>query len=86
MDIMQFIGENTYVVAAALWVLGGFIKAAPKIPDWTIPFALTAAGVGLCAGLMGFSVQAAMQGILCAGGAVLIDQGRKQVKKAKEGE
>ena len=85
MDIMQFIGENTYVVAAALWVIGGFIKAVPKIPNWTIPFVLTAAGVGLCAGLMGVSVQAVMQGILCAGGAVLIDQGRKQVKKAKEG-
>ena len=85
MDIMQFVSEHTYVVAAVLWVLGGFIKAVPKIPNWTIPFVLTAAGVGFCIGLLGVNVQAVMQGGLCAGGAGLIDQGAKQVKNAKEG-
>lgn len=85
MEILSLIGENTYIVAAALWVLGTFLKGTPKIPDWSIPFVLTAAGIGLCVGLLGLNVQAVMQGVLCAGGAVLLDQGRKQIGNAREG-
>ena len=85
MNVMDLIGENTYVVAAALWVIGGFIKAVPGAPGWAIPFVLTGLGVAACVGLLGPSVQAVMQGVLCAGGAVLIDQGIKQAKIAGEG-
>lgn len=82
MNVMDFIGENTYVVAVVLWVLGQFIKSVPKVPNWSIPFVLMLVGVGACMGLLGVNVQAAMQGVLCAGGAVLADQAVKQVRKA----
>lgn len=83
MDVLNFISENTYIVAVVLWVLGEAIKAIPRIPNWVIPFVLMAAGTGLCIGLLGLDVQAVMQGILCAGGAVLADQAVKQVRSAR---
>lgn len=83
MEILNFVSENTYIVAVVLWVLGEIIKGVPKIPNWVIPFVLAAVGIGLCIGLLGPDVQAVMQGILCAGGAVFCDQAIKQVKNAK---
>lgn len=81
-EILSVIGENVSLAAVALWVLGTFLKKAPGIPDWLIPFLLTAAGILLCGGILGFSADAVIQGILCAGGAVLADQMGKQIGKA----
>ena len=36
-EFTQFLSENMYIVAAALYVLGIFAKAIPQISDWTIP-------------------------------------------------
>ena len=83
MEVLNFVSENTYIVAVVLWVLGEIIKGVPKIPNWVIPFVLAAVGIGLCIGLLGPDVQAVMQGILCAGGAVLADQAVKQVRSAR---
>ena len=58
-QISRFLTENMYIVAAALYVLGIFLKAVPKIPNWVIPFALTAVGMGFGALILG-----APQGIL----------------------
>ena len=44
-QLTNFLAENMYIAAAALYVLGVFLKAVPKIPNWVIPFVLTAAGV-----------------------------------------
>ena len=44
-DFTQFITGNMYIVAAVLYVLGVFLKSIPNIPDWTIPFILTAIGI-----------------------------------------
>ena len=84
--LMELVGENVYLVAIALWIVGRFMKGIPKVPDWTIPFVLTGAGIALCMGVMGPQVDAVIQGILCAGGAVLADQMVKQAEKAKDGE
>lgn len=80
--IVNLLGENVYLAAVALWILGKFCKKIPFIADWLIPFLLTAAGILLCGGILGFSADAVIQGILCAGGAVLADQMGKQVLKA----
>ena len=81
-NILNLLSENVYVAAVALWVLGKFCKKIPSIADWLIPFILTAAGILLCGGLTGFSADSVIQGILCAGGAVLADQMGKQIEKA----
>ena len=79
-QISQFLTENMYIVAAALYVLGIFLKAVPRIPNWVIPFALTAVGMGFGALILG-APQGILQGVLAAGLAVLVNQGYKQVKE-----
>ena len=79
-QISQFLSENMYIVAAALYVLGIFLKAVPRIPNWVIPFALTAVGIGFGVLLIG-APGGVLQGILAAGLAVLVNQGYKQVKE-----
>ena len=78
-QLTSFLAENMYIAAAALYVLGIFIKAIPKIPNWVIPFVLTAAGVAFGLLLIG-GADGVLQGILSAGLAVLVNQGYKQVK------
>ena len=81
MDIMTFVSENMYIVVTVLYVFGMFLKAIPKIPDWLIPFILAALGVGLGIALIG-APDGILQGILCAGGAVLVNQCIKQSSDA----
>ncbi len=79
-QLTSFLAENMYIVAAALYVLGAFIKAVPKIPNWVIPFVLTAAGVVFGMLILG-GAGGVLQGILAAGLAVLVNQGYKQVRE-----
>lgn len=78
MDIMTYIIDNCLIVIPALYIVGVIIKAIPKIPDWIIPFVLLAIGEAACIGIMGASVDAAIQGVLVTGAAVLVNQGIKQ--------
>ena len=79
-QLTTFLAENMYIVAAALYVLGVFIKAIPRIPNWVIPFVLTAAGVAFGLLLVG-GADGVLQGILATGLAVLVNQGYKQIKE-----
>ena len=78
-QLTSFLAENMYIVAAALYVLGVFLKAIPKIPNWVIPFVLTAAGVAFGLLIIG-GPDGVLQGILAAGLAVLVNQGYKQIR------
>jgi len=82
-EFTQFLSENMYIVAATLYVLGIFAKSIPKIPDWTIPFALSIIGIAFGILIIGIP-QGVLQGILCAGAAVLVNQYIKQAGKAGE--
>ena len=88
-QIIEFLGENMYMTAIALYIIGVFLKSIPKIPNWVIPFAL--AGVGILLGVLLVGVPSSsvdgyvngvIQGILAAGAAVLVNQGYKQIKEA----
>ena len=78
-QISSFLAENMYITAAALYVIGVFLKAIPKIPNWVIPFVLTAAGVVFGLLLVG-GADGVLQGVLAAGLAVLVNQGYKQIR------
>ena len=79
-QLTTFLAENMYIVAAALYVLGVFCKAIPRIPNWVIPFVLTAAGVAFGLLIVG-GADGVLQGILSAGLAVLVNQGYKQIRE-----
>lgn len=85
-DIWGYITQGAYILVPALWILGVAIKKTPKIPDWTIPYILIVLGVLAAMAMLGWSIENAVQGVLVAGGAVLINQAYKQANKAKSGE
>jgi hypothetical protein len=53
------------------------------VQDWTIPWVLLAVGILAALGIIGFTVDAAIQGVLVAGAAVLGHQLVKQTTERK---
>lgn len=80
-EITSYIAEPMLVVIMALWVLGAFLKRTPNVPDWTIIWLLLIVGVVLALFILGFTVDAVVQGILVSGVAVLGHQLFKQTQK-----
>ena len=81
MDLMQFIAEANLAVVAVLWALGEVIKHMDGLKDKFIPIVLVMVGIGLMVWQDGLMPMSVMQGILCAGAAVLADQMAKQAGK-----
>jgi len=79
--IQELIDPSLMIVVAACWVLGYALKRTPRVPDWSIIFILSVIAIGAVIGLTGLSVQAVLQGVLCAALAVYGNQAIKQLKK-----
>lgn len=73
MDFQQFIAENYLILVPVLWIIGTFLKKSPKVPDWTIPWVVLVLGVAgsVATQLNVPTINAIIQGVLVAGGAVL---------------
>ena len=86
MDLTKFVPEALGLLVAVLYIVGTFLKDSPKVQDWIIPWALTVLGVLGSCGLQGFNTTAILQGIACAGVAVLTNQLKKQssIKKLED--
>lgn len=69
--LLKFVVEQAYVLIPALWILGMFLKNTPKVQDWVIPWVLLVAGIVGAVALMGVTAEAALQGIIVTGVAVL---------------
>ena len=83
MEIIEYIITEALIIIPVLWILGSFLKRTPKVQDWIIPWVLLFVGVVLAIGIIGFTVDAAVQGILVAGAAVLGHQLQKQTRERK---
>ena len=80
MELLTYILEKGLVLIPVLNILGALIKGIEKIPDKYIPLILLLFGVLGAFGLMGFSADAAVQGVLITGAAVYGNQLVKQLK------
>lgn len=80
MEILEYIINEALIIIPVLWILGSFLKRTPKVQDWIIPWVLLLVGVILAVGIIGLTVDAAVQGILVAGAAVLGHQLLKQTQ------
>lgn len=79
-EIIQFITEEIIVLMPLLLIIGVLLKNTPRVPDWTIPWALLAIGITLAVLLIGDPLQGVIQGVLVTGAAVLTHQLVKQTK------
>ena len=80
MEFIEYIINEALIVVPALWIIGRFLKKTPKIQDWVIPWVLLVVGILATLGIMGFTIDAAVQGILVAGAAVFGHQLVKQTQ------
>lgn len=83
MDLTKFIPEVLGLLVSVLYIIGTFLKDSPKVKDWSIPWVLTVLGIVGSCGLQGFNTTAALQGVACAGVAVLTNQLKKQASIRK---
>ena len=81
MDFMNYIIENALILIPVLYILGSFLKGLENIKDKYIPLVLLAIFIVFSIAIIGFSVDAVIQGILGTGVRVLGNQLIKQSKK-----
>jgi len=77
----EYIIEQALIVIPVLLILGKIIKSTDVIKDKYIPLTLLFVGVVFAIALIGFNVDAVIQGILVAGAAVF---GHELYKQSKE--
>lgn len=80
----EYLIEEALIVIPVLLIIGFIIKGTPNVKDWLIPYILLLIGIVGTTGLLGFNIDAILQGVLVTGGAVLINQGYKQAKEKGE--
>lgn len=78
MDFLNYITSNALILVPVLYIIGMILKSTPKVSDWTIPYILLPLGILGTIGLIGFSLDSVIQGILVAGAAVFTNQLIKQ--------
>jgi len=80
-DFLEYIVKEAYVLIPVLYIIGYLLKRTPRVPDWSIPWALVVLGIIGGLALTGFSVGGVIQGILVAGVTVMTNQLYKQTAK-----
>ncbi len=68
--IIDYIVDQALIVIPVLLILGAMFKNTPQFKDWLIPYVLLVLGVIFATFLMGFNVDAVIQGVLVSGAAV----------------
>ncbi|MFZ5975246.1 MAG: phage holin family protein [Bacillota bacterium] len=85
-DLSSCIAEKAVMLIPALIILGKIIKSIPGMPCWLIPLLLLVPGVLGTMMLLGWTVEAGIQGVLITGAAVYGNQVWKQViRKSNKG-
>ncbi len=81
MDISKYISDKALILIPCLYVIGVILKQSKFFIDKNIPLALLIIGVFGALGLLGISMDSVIQGILCAGTAVLTNELIRQSNK-----
>lgn len=81
MDFTQYLKDGALILIPALYIIGMIIKNAERIPNKYIPIILLVCGIVGAIGILGFNMQAVIQGILVTGASVYTNQLVKQCRK-----
>ena len=84
MDFFSYITEHALILIPVLVIIGQIIKNIQVIENKWIPLILLPLGVVGAMALGGWTVDAAVQGVLVTGAAVYSNQIVKQMKKDQE--
>ena len=82
----EYVVQQALIIIPVLLIIGKIIKDTPTVKDWLIPYMLLAFGVVFAVALMGFNVDAVIQGVLVSGAAVFGNQLFKQATEQKSDE
>lgn len=82
--VENYLFEEALIIIPVLLIIGKMMKQTPWIRDWLIPYCLLLLGTSFTIYLLGWHVDAVLQGILLTGTAVFGNQLFKQVKERKK--
>lgn len=80
-NLIKFVPEQLLILIAACYVLGVFLKKIESVKDNYITIILMVFSIIFSMVLAGFSATAFLQGILCWGASVGINQTYKQLNR-----
>ena len=80
-DIVSLIPEKLVIVVVCTYIIGKFLKNSNVVKDKHIPIILICFSVLFSNLTAGFSVNSVLQGVVCWGVSVGINQMKKQIKK-----
>ena len=80
-SIMNYIIEQCLILIPSLWVIGYIVKQLIFVPNKFIPLILLFLGIAGAIGILGFDIQAIIQGVLVAGAAIGLHQVQHQLEK-----
>jgi multisubunit Na+/H+ antiporter MnhC subunit len=82
-NISQYVAPEVLFIIPALWIIGYFLKMTPKVANAVIVWVILLIGVVLAIATIGLSAEGFVQGVVCAGVAVLGHQLFKQSTQGK---
>ncbi|MCC0697753.1 MULTISPECIES: phage holin family protein [unclassified Clostridioides] len=80
-NLISFIPEQLLILVAALYVIGAGCKKYKQLDNKYIPVVLLALGVGFSIWMLGLNADAVLQGVICWGISIGINQTYKQLKE-----
>ncbi|EGT2205237.1 phage holin family protein [Clostridioides difficile] len=83
-NLISFIPEQLLILVAALSIIGKGCKKYKQLDNKYIPIILLVLGIGFSIWMLGFSPNAVLQGIICWGISIGINQTYKQLKDGKK--
>ncbi|HBF2562791.1 phage holin family protein [Clostridioides difficile] len=80
-NLISFIPEQLLILVAALSIIGKGCKKYKQLDNKYIPIILLVLGIGFSIWMLGFSPNAVLQGVICWGISISINQTYKQLKE-----
>ncbi|EGT3787883.1 holin [Clostridioides difficile] len=80
-NLISFIPEQLLILVAALYIIGKGCKKYKQLDNKYIPVVLLALGIGFSIWMLGLNPNAILQGIICWGISIGINQTYKQLKE-----
>ncbi|HBF6022429.1 TPA: phage holin family protein [Clostridioides difficile] len=83
-NLISFIPEQLLILVAALSIIGKGCKKYKQLDNKYIPIILLVLGIGFSIWMLGLSPNAVLQGIICWGLSIGINQTYKQLKDGEK--